>query len=67
MLLAPDGLKRFHSAKARFLEGALSSFFKREFPKLLGPILRRRLVEELIKLLQDLLPLKAHLKPGQIV
>ena len=67
MIKAPDGLKRFSSARARFLEGALNTFFKREFPKLLGPILRTKLVEELIKLLQDLLPLKAHVKPGQIV
>jgi hypothetical protein len=67
MIKAPDCIKRFHSAKARFLEGALNNFFKREFPKLLGPILRHKLVEELIKLLQDLLPLKQHVKPGQIV
>ena len=67
MIKAPDCLKRFHSAKARFLEGALNIFFKREFPKLLGPILRRKLVEELIKMLQALLPLKEHVKPGQIV
>ena len=60
-------LKRFHSGKARFLEGALNIFFKREFPKLLGPILRQKLVKELIKLMQDLLPLKEHVKPGQIV
>ena len=67
MIKTPDGIKRFHSAKVRFLSGALDNFFKREFPKLLGPILRRKLVEELIKLLQALLPLKSHLKPGQIV
>jgi hypothetical protein len=67
MIKAPDCLKRFSSAKTRFLSAALDNFFKREFPKLLGPILRRKLVAELIKLLQTLLPLKAHLKPGQIV
>lgn len=67
MIKAPDCRKRFSSAKARFLEAGLNTFFKREFPKLLGPLLRRKLVEELIKLLQDMLPLKAHLKPGQIV
>jgi hypothetical protein len=67
MIKAPDCRKRFDSAKARFLEPALDNFFKREFPKLLGPILRRKLIEELIKLLQALLPLKAHLKPGQII
>jgi hypothetical protein len=67
MIKAPDCLKRFSSAKARFLEGALNTFFKREFPKLLGPILRHKLVEELIKVLQDQLPLKQHVRPGQIV
>ncbi len=67
MIKSPDCRKRFHSAKARFLQGALNNFFKREFPKLLGPILRNKLVEELLKLLQDLLPLKEHIKPGQIV
>ena len=67
MIKAPECRKRFHSAKARFLQGALNNFFKGEFPKLLGPILRNKLVEELIKLLQDLLPLKEHIKPGQIV
>ena len=67
MIKSPDCRKKFHSAQARFLEGALNIFFKREFPKLLGPILRRKLVEEIIKLLQDLLPLKDHVKPGQIV
>lgn len=67
MIKTPDRVKRFYSAKARFLEAALNNFFKREFPKLLGPILRHKLVEELIRLLQDLLPLKEHVKPGQIV
>jgi hypothetical protein len=67
MIQSPDCLKRFHSAKARFLEGALNNFFKCELPKVLGPILRSKLIEELIKILQDLLPLKEHVKPGQIV
>ena len=67
MITSPDHVKRFHAAKVRFLQGALNNFFKREFPKLLGPILRNKLVEELIKLLQDLLPLKEHVKPGQTV
>ena len=67
MIKSPDCFKRFHSAKARFLPGALNNFFKREFPKMFGPILRNKLVEELINLLQELLPLKDHIKPGQIV
>ncbi len=67
MIKSPDCVKRFHSARVRFLKGALNSFFKREFPKLIGPILRDKLIDELIKILQKTLPLKDHLKPGQVV
>jgi len=42
MIKSPDCVKRFHSARVRFLKGALNSFFKREFPKLIGPILRNK-------------------------
>ena len=67
MIKSPDCVKRFHSARVRFLKGALNSFFKREFPKLIGPILRNKLIDELIKILEKTLPLKDHLKPGQVV
>jgi hypothetical protein len=67
MIKSPDYVKRFNSAKVRFLKGALDNFFKREFPKLIGPILRDKLTDELIKILDKMLPLKDHLKPGQIV
>ena len=40
---------------------------KREFPKLIGPILREKLIDELMKLLDAMLPLNDHLKPGQVV
>lgn len=67
MIKCPDCVKRFNSAKVRFLKGTLESFFKQEFPKLIGPILRGKLIDELIKLLNKVLPLKDHVKPGQIV
>ena len=67
MITPPDYVKKFSSAKARFLNGALDNFFKQEFPKFFGPILREKLVNELIKILDKLLPLKDHVKPGQIV
>ena len=67
MIKSPDCRKKFYSAKVRFLQGALNNFFKSELPKVLGPILRGKLIEELLKLLNDLLPLKEHVKPGQIV
>jgi hypothetical protein len=67
MIKSPDYVKRFNSAKVRFLKGSLNSFFKQEFPKLIGPILRTKLIDELIKLIEKILPLKDHLKPGQIL
>jgi len=67
MIKTPDCQKRYQSAKVRFLKGALNNFFEREFPKLLGPILRDKLIDELIDILAKTLPLKNHLKPGQIV
>ena len=45
MIKSPDCRKKFYYAKARFLEGALNNFFKRELPKVLGPILRSKLIE----------------------
>jgi hypothetical protein len=67
MIKSPDSVKRFHSAKVRFLKGILDNFFKTEFPKLMGPILRDKLTDELIKILDNMLPLKEHLQPGQVV
>lgn len=59
--------KKFGSAESRFLQGALENFFKREFPKFFGPIVREKLVNELIKILDTMLPLKERVKPGQLV
>lgn len=67
MIPKPQYVKRYSSAKVRFLKGALEKFFQRELPKLLGPILREKLVDELIKILDATLPAKDYLKPGQMV
>ncbi|MGA2106443.1 MAG: DUF1670 domain-containing protein [Syntrophorhabdales bacterium] len=67
MMRAPDPIRRYNSAKARFLKGVLDRFFRKEFPKLIGPLLRSKLVEELINLLEKTLPLKDHVQPGQVV
>jgi hypothetical protein len=67
MITPPKHEKMYSSAETRFLQGALDNFFKREFPKFFGPILREKLVNELIKILDKLLPLKDRVKPGQIV
>jgi len=64
MMRSPDHIRRFTAVKARFLKGVLDTFFTKEFPKLIGPLLRSKLVEELIKLLEKTLPLKDHVQPG---
>jgi hypothetical protein len=60
-------MKKYSSAKLRFLQGTLEKFFQRELPKLMGPLLQQKLVEELILLLDQTLPAKDYLKPGQMV
>ncbi len=67
MIKSPDYVKRFNSAKVRFLKGILDNFFKTKFPKLIGAILRDKLTDELINILDKMLPLKDHLKPGQVI
>ena len=62
MIKTPECVKRFNSAKARFLKGTLENFFQQELPKLVGPILREKLVDEIISLLEQMLPLKDHYK-----
>ena len=67
MMKSPDCVKRYSSAKSRFLKGALINFFQKEFPKLFGPVLREKIVEELIKIIETNSPSKDHLKPGQML
>jgi hypothetical protein len=67
MIQVSDSYKRYHSARARFLRPVLTRFFEQEFPRLLGPILRDRLVDELLKLFDKLVVAIKHLKPGQLV
>ena len=67
MIKTADSLKRYRSAKARFLKPAIVSFFGRECPKVFGPVLREKLADELIKLFEGLAPDPSSLKPGQIL
>ncbi len=67
MMFVSDSYKRYHSARARFLRPVLMRFFEQEFPRLLGPILRDRLVDELLKLFDTLALTHDQLKPGQVL
>jgi hypothetical protein len=67
MIRTPDGIKRYSSAKYRFLKPVVVNFFAREFPKLFGPVMRERLAEELIDLFEKLCPEKTTIRPGQML
>ena len=67
MIQTSDSYKRYNSARARFLRPILAQFFEQEFPRLLGPILRDRLIDELMKLFDRLHVTQGHLTPGQIL
>jgi hypothetical protein len=67
MIKPPQAQKHYGSAKQRFLRGILLNFFQREFTKLFGPLMREKIVDELVKLIASAMPDKEHVKPGQIV
>jgi hypothetical protein len=67
MIKAPDSFKRYNSAKHRFLKSLLINFFAREFPKFFGPVMRKRLADELIDLFEKTVPETSRIKPGQIL
>jgi hypothetical protein len=63
----PDSVKRYNSAKARFLKPVIAHFFARECPRLFGPVLREKIADELINLFEALSPEPSRLKPGQLL
>ena len=67
MISPPHYVGRYRSAQQRFLTSLLEHFFARECPKLFGPVLRRKIVEELLHIITQALPLKDHLMPGQML
>lgn len=67
MIEAPDHVRRYESAKRRFLKSGIINFFERELPKLFGPVMREKLANELIALFSRVMQEKEHVKPGQVV
>ena len=67
MIEAPYYVKKYSSAKERFLKQMIANFFTSELPKLFGPTLRDKLAGEIVKLVLKAMPEKEHVKPGQIV
>ena len=67
MITKPDCVKRYSSAKNRFIKPIIMSFFQKEFPKFFGPVIREKLADELITLFESNCPNIQRLKPGQLL
>ncbi len=67
MITKPDCVKRYSSAKERFLKPIIMNFFRNEFPKLFGPVIRAKLADELIVLFEKNNHGLSKLKPGQLL
>jgi hypothetical protein len=67
MFAPPQYYKHYNSAKKRLLHGALEQFFSTELPTTFGPLLRRRIVDEIVEIVDQMTPHKDNLRPGQIV
>lgn len=67
MITKPDYVKHYNSAKERFLKPIIMNFFRNEFPKLFGPIIRAKLADELINLFEKSYTETTRLKPGQLI
>lgn len=59
--------KHFQSARQRFLQPSIESFLERELTSYFGPVVRRAISQELARLVEDQLPHREFLRPGQCV
>jgi hypothetical protein len=67
-MIGPTGYqKRYGSARQRLLQESIEVFFKREFPRHFGPVVRRSIAQELVELIEAQLPPREFVRPGQCV
>jgi hypothetical protein len=67
MIGQPQPQKHFGSAKKRFLQSSIESFLDQEFPRTFGPVIRQKMAEKIVDLVDQQLPPKDYLRPGQCV
>jgi hypothetical protein len=67
MIPRPQAEKHFASASRRFLQSSIERFFNAEFPRTFGPVIRHKLAEKIVELVDRQLPAKSYLRPGQCV
>lgn len=67
MIEQPQAQKHFGSAQKRFLQSSIESFLDKEFPRTFGPVIRQKMAEKIVDLVDQQLPAKEYLRPGQCV
>ena len=67
MIPRPQAEKHFASASRRFLQASIERFLDAEFPRTFGPVIRQKMAEKIVELVDGQLPAKDYLRPGQCV
>jgi len=67
VIKAPDSVKRYSSAKSRFLKPVIMNFFARECPRFFGPTMREKITDELLGIFEAVAPERSRMKPGQVL
>lgn len=67
MIPQPQYQKHYGSSRRRFLQSSIESFFNNEFPKIFGPVIRKKIAEKIVELVNLQLPNREYLRPGQCV
>jgi len=67
MIAQPQAQKHFGSAHKRFMQSSIERFLDREFPRTFGPVIRQKMAEKIVDLVDQQLPAKDYLRPGQCV
>jgi hypothetical protein len=67
MIAKPQAQKHFGSAPKRFLQSSIETFLDKEFPRTFGPVIRQKMAEKIVELIDQQLPPKDYLRPGQCV
>jgi hypothetical protein len=67
MMKTPQGQKHYRSARARYLGPIFDEFFKREFPSLFGPVVRAKIAQELLDIVNTHMVETKALQHGQVL
>jgi hypothetical protein len=65
MIDKPQSQKHFGSARKRFLQASIEDFLKSQFPVFFGSWIRQKAAEKIVALIDQQLPSRDHLRPGQ--